>query len=140
MADSRPLRSLSSDLAKAVAVLRRRFGEGAVRLGVDDAELAEGVVAADRPTAPSAGMRNSGAEAPPRRATVWPTGIPALDTLTPLGGLPRGRLVLLSAGTPGATGRLTLLQALLADSSPTSGPDLRLVSWLGRRIALWRRP
>ncbi len=89
---------MPTPLSQALATLRRRHGDGVIRPG---ATL-------------------GGVEA-------WPTGIPALDhRLTP-GGLPLGRVSLLAAATPGASGRLTLLQALAAAASrerPTVYVDL----------------
>jgi recA bacterial DNA recombination protein len=83
----------SSGLAEAISALQRRYGATAVRRGGD-----------------------------PVPAEAWPTGLPVLDGLIPRGGLPVGRVTLLSdgerpAGGPGATGRLTLLQALLSIAS-----------------------
>lgn len=77
----------SSSLAEAISALQRRYGAAAVRRGGD-----------------------------PAPAGVWPTGMPVLDRLIPGGGLPQGRIAVLS-GTGVATGRLTLLQALLAAAS-----------------------
>lgn len=76
-------------LADTVAGLQRRYGSAAVRRGDE----------------PDGGER-----------TVWSTGIPALDRLAP-GGLPRARVTLLQAAQAGASGRLTLLQALAARAS-----------------------
>ncbi|HXA57889.1 MAG TPA: hypothetical protein VNW94_01890, partial [Streptosporangiaceae bacterium] len=83
----------SSSLAEAISALQRRYGATAVRRGGD-----------------------------PMPAEAWPTGLPVLDGLIPRGGLPVGRLTLLSDGErspggPGATGQLTLLQALVAIAS-----------------------
>lgn len=115
MAASLP-RPLPPGLLGAVSELRRRFGETAVHVGMGQAVGAfpegETVVPGEARTGGEPGK----AEAVPG-LPVWPTGIPALDGLTSLGGLPRGRLVLLVAGTSGATGRLTLLQALGAMAS-----------------------
>ncbi|HZS13393.1 MAG TPA: hypothetical protein VFC09_02235 [Candidatus Dormibacteraeota bacterium] len=81
----------SSDLAEAISALQRRYGSAAVRRGGD-----------------------------PTPAGVWPTGLPVLDRLLP-GGLPLGRITVVAgrpaAEAPAATGRLTLLQALLAGAS-----------------------
>ena len=78
---------MTTPLSQALAALRRRHGDDVIR----------------------AGDTLSGVEA-------WPTGLPILDhRLTP-GGLPVGRLSLLAAA-PGASGRLTLLQALAAAAS-----------------------
>jgi hypothetical protein len=78
---------MPTPLSEALATLRRRHGEAVIRSG----DALGGVEA-------------------------WPTGLPVLDhRLTP-GGLPVGRVSLLSAA-PGASGRLTLLQALVATAS-----------------------
>jgi recA bacterial DNA recombination protein len=72
-------------LATALTTLRRRYGPRALQRG----DVAEGV-------------------------ERWATGIPALDAVLP-GGLPRGRItVLAAASAQGPSGRLTLLQSLLA--------------------------
>jgi recA bacterial DNA recombination protein len=76
------------DVQEVVARLQRRFGAAAVRRGSD------------------------GSPAP-----AWSTGIPVLDGLTAAGGLPCGRLTLLTGDRSRATGRLTLLQALAARAS-----------------------
>lgn len=76
-------------LAAALATLKRRYGPKALRRG-----------------------------SPAEAASVWPTGVPAIDDVLVPGGLPRGRLTLLAAGTrAGPTGRLTLLQSLAALAS-----------------------
>ncbi|MBV8528547.1 MAG: hypothetical protein JOZ75_09550, partial [Candidatus Dormibacteraeota bacterium] len=73
-------------LDAALATLKRRYGPKALR-------------------------RGNAAEA----AAVWPTGVPAIDDVLAPGGLPRGRLTVLAAGTRGGpSGRLTLLQSLAA--------------------------
>jgi len=78
---------MPTPLSEALATLRRRHGEAVIRSG----DALGGVEA-------------------------WPTGLPVLDhRLTP-GGLPVGRVSLLAAA-PGASGRLTLLQALVAIAS-----------------------
>ena len=78
---------MSTPLSEALATLRRRHGDTVIRSG----DALGGVEA-------------------------WPTGLPVLDhRLTP-GGLPVGRVSLLAAA-PGASGRLTLLQALIAAAS-----------------------
>ena len=74
-------------LDAAIARLRRRYGAAALRRGGD-----------------------------PLPSTAWATGIPALDELCE-GGLPRGRITVLAAAQRGATGRLTILQALAATAS-----------------------
>ena len=75
-------------LDEAILRLRRRYGSSALRRGGD-----------------------------PMPAAAWPTGIPALDGLTTSGGLPCGRISVLAGEGRGATGRLTLLQALTAAAS-----------------------
>jgi len=78
---------MSTPLSEALATLRRRHGDAVIR----------------------SGDSLGGVEA-------WPTGLPILDhRLTP-GGLPVGRVSLLAAA-PGASGRLTLLQAQTAIAS-----------------------
>ena len=78
---------MPTPLSEALATLRRRHGDAVIR----------------------SGDSLGGIEA-------WPTGLPILDhRLTP-GGLPVGRVSLLAAA-PGASGRLTLLQALTAIAS-----------------------
>jgi hypothetical protein len=78
---------MPTPLSEALATLRRRHGDTVIRSG----DALGGVEA-------------------------WPTGLPILDhRLTP-GGLPVGRVSLLVAA-PGASGRLTLLQALIATAS-----------------------
>jgi hypothetical protein len=78
---------MPTPLSEALATLRRRHGETVIRSG----DALGGVEA-------------------------WPTGLPVLDhRLTP-GGLPVGRVSLLAAAS-GASGRLTLLQALVAIAS-----------------------
>jgi hypothetical protein len=78
---------MPTPLSEALATLRRRHGEAVIRSG----DALGGVEA-------------------------WPTGLPVLDhQLTP-GGLPVGRVSLLAAAS-GASGRLTLLQALVAVAS-----------------------
>lgn len=80
---------MSDSLAAALATLKRRYGPRALRRG----GLAE-------------------------TAEVWPTGVPAIDGVLAPGGLPRGRVTLLLAGTrSGPSGRLTLLQSLAALAS-----------------------
>lgn len=75
-------------LEEAIARIHRRHGAMALRRGGD-----------------------------PLPGTVWPSGIPTLDALTGIGGLPRGRLSVLAGMGAGATGRLTLLQALTSAAS-----------------------
>jgi hypothetical protein len=78
---------MSTPLSQALATLRRRHGEGVIRSG----DALGGVEA-------------------------WPTGLPILDQRLTPGGLPVGRISLLAAA-PGASGRLTLLQALTSAAS-----------------------
>ncbi len=79
---------MSTPLSQALAELRRRHGDGVIRPGGS----LDGVES-------------------------WATGLPSLDhRLTP-GGLPLGRVSLLTVGSPGTSGRLTLLQALTATAS-----------------------
>lgn len=75
-------------LDEAILRLRRRYGSSALRRGGD-----------------------------PMPSAAWSTGIPALDGLTTSGGLPCGRISVLAGEGRGATGRLTLLQALTAAAS-----------------------
>jgi len=79
-------------LAEAISGLQRRYGTQAVWRGGD-----------------------------PLAAGSWATGIPAVDEALAPGGLPVGRLTVLAGerrpGCLGASGRLTLLQALLAIAS-----------------------
>jgi len=77
-------------VADVVARLQRRYGPAAVRRG-SDAVTPE----------------------------VWATGIPVLDGILAGGGLPCGRLSVLTGERRRATGRLTLLQALAARASRT---------------------
>lgn len=84
--------STSGSLAEAISTLQRRYGAAAVRRGSD-----------------------------PMPPAAWATGVPAFDEVLAPGGLPVGRLTVLAGerrpGCLGATGRLTLLQALLATAS-----------------------
>jgi len=75
-------------LTEALSGLQRRFGPDALRRG-------EGAL----------------------RSGVWPSGLLALDGGVLPGGLPLGRLSILTGVGPGASGRLTLLQALVAQAS-----------------------
>jgi recA bacterial DNA recombination protein len=77
----------SSSLAEAISALQRRYGAAAVRRGGD-----------------------------PVASDVWPSGLPVLDRLVG-GGLPLGRIAVLAGQRATASGRLTLLQALLAVAS-----------------------
>jgi len=90
---------MMSDLSDAIATLRHRYGAAAVHLGGHD------------------------------RESTWPTGMPAIDERLTLGGLPPGRLTVLSAGHGGATGRLTILQALAAGASRSM--DVAYVDLMG---------
>jgi hypothetical protein len=76
-------------LSVAFTTLRRRYGPQALRRG----DLAETTL------------------------EPWATGVPVLDDVLLPGGLPRGRITLLAAGSTGATGRLTLLQSMAAAAS-----------------------
>lgn len=84
--------STTGSLAEAISALQRRYGAGAVRRGGD-----------------------------PLPAGTWATGVPAIDELLSPGGLPAGRISVVAgmarSGARGGTGRLTLLQALLAVAS-----------------------
>jgi hypothetical protein len=81
---------MSTPLSQALVTLRRRYGDAVIQSGDT--------------------LRRTGA--------VWPTGLPTLDSRLTAGGLPLGRLSLLAASpSPGASGRLTLLQALSAGAS-----------------------
>ena len=75
------------------------------------AETLEGAIEAIRVRFGSQALTRV-AELPP--AQPWPSGT-ALDGLTGIGGLPRGRLTLLTG--PGTCGKLTLALALLAQAS-----------------------
>ncbi len=77
-------------LADTVAGLQRRYGNAAVHRGPE----------------PDGGESGG-----------WLTAIPALDIRLSPGGLPRGRITILQAAQTGASGRLTLLQALAAQAS-----------------------
>jgi hypothetical protein len=79
---------MSTPLSQVLAELRRRHGDAVIRPGGS----------------------LSGIEA-------WPTGLPSFDRRLTPGGLPLGRVSLLTAASPGASGRLTLLQALTAIAS-----------------------
>jgi hypothetical protein len=81
---------MSTPLSQALATLRRRYGDAVIQSG----------------------------DTLSRTGSVWPTGLPTLDFRLTAGGLPLGRLSLLAASPPpGASGRLTLLQALSAAAS-----------------------
>src|SRR5579864_1899558 len=84
--------STTSSLAEAISALQRRYGSGAVRRGGD-----------------------------PLPAGTWATGVPTIDEVLAPGGLPVGRITVVAGasrpGCRGGSGRLTLLQALLAVAS-----------------------
>ena len=84
--------STTSSLAEAISALQRRYGSGAVRRGGD-----------------------------PLPAGAWSTGVPTIDEVLAPGGLPVGRITVVASahrpGCRGGSGRLTLLQALLAIAS-----------------------
>jgi len=75
-------------LDEAISLLHQRYGHDALRRGRD-----------------------------PVPGTVWPTGLPVFDDVLLPGGLPVGRATVLAGAAPGATGRLSLLQMLLATAS-----------------------
>ena len=80
---------MTESLAAALATLQRRYGPEALRRG-----------------------------SLPEASGVWPTGVPSIDGMLTPGGLPCGRVTLLAgAARSGATGRLSLLQALAATAS-----------------------
>ena len=80
---------MADSLSTALAALQRRFGPHAVHRG----ERQE-------------------------RAGAWPAGLPLLDGVLTPGGLPRGRVTVLAAGSPrGPSGRLTLVQWLTAQAT-----------------------
>jgi hypothetical protein len=79
---------MTDSLAAALTTLRRRFGPQALQRG-EPAEV----------------------------ASVWPTGVPVIDSALAPGGLPRGRVTVLAASGRGPSGRLTLLQSLAAVAS-----------------------
>lgn len=81
-------RSVPTRLEEAITRVRRRYGAVALRRGGE-----------------------------PLADAVWATGVPVLDALTGCGGLPRGRLSVVAAEGAGASGRLSLLQALTAAAS-----------------------
>jgi hypothetical protein len=53
----------------------------------------------------------------PEQAGTWSTAVPVLDGVLTPGGLPHGRVTLLAAAGRGPSGRLTLLQSLVALAS-----------------------
>ena len=79
---------MSDSLSAALATLRSRYGPQALRRG--------------------------GA---PEQAGTWSTAVSALDDVLTPGGLPHGRVTLLAAAGRGPSGRLTLLQSLVALAS-----------------------
>jgi recA bacterial DNA recombination protein len=79
---------MSDSLSAALATLRSRYGPQALRRGGS-----------------------------PEEAGAWSTAVPVLDDVLTPGGLPRGRVTLLAAAGRGPSGRLTLLQSLVALAS-----------------------
>ena len=79
---------MSDSLSAALAKLRSRYGPQALRRG---------------------GL--------PEEAGSWSTAVPVLDGVLTPGGLPHGRVTLLAAAGRGPSGRLTLLQSLVALAS-----------------------
>lgn len=79
---------MSTRLSEALATLRHRYGDAVVHRGDAAGET-----------------------------LGWPSGIPAIDGRLAPGGLPLGRLSLLTGSRRGPSGRLTLLQALAAAAS-----------------------
>jgi recA bacterial DNA recombination protein len=79
---------MSDSLSAALATLRSRYGPQALRRG----EM-------------------------PEQAGTWATAVPVLDGVLTPGGLPHGRVTLLAAAGRGPSGRLTLLQSLVALAS-----------------------
>lgn len=79
---------MPDSLSAALATLRSRYGPQALRRG---------------------GM--------PEQAGTWSTAVPVLDGVLTPGGLPHGRVTLLAAAGRGPSGRLTLLQSLVALAS-----------------------
>ena len=73
------------------------------------------------------------AELPPTRP--WSSETP-LDVLTGIGGMPQGRLTLLTGS--GTCGKLTLAHALLARATHAFAHAV-VVSWKLRRCWAWRR-
>jgi len=86
--------STPRSLAEALSLLKDRYGPGALRRGSD-----------------------------PLAAAVWPSGLPMLVSQLLAGGLPVGRVTVIAGQRPagaageGATGRLSLIQILLALAS-----------------------
>jgi recA bacterial DNA recombination protein len=79
---------MPDSLSAALATLRSRYGPQALRRGGSTEE-------------PGA----------------WSTAVPVIDGVLTPGGLPRGRITLLAAAGRGPSGRLTLLQSLVALAS-----------------------
>ena len=79
---------MPDSLSAALATLRTRYGPQALRRG---------------------GL--------PEEAGTWSTAVPVLDDVLTPGGLPHGRVTLLAAAGRGPSGRLTLLQSLVALAS-----------------------
>lgn len=79
---------MPDSLSAALATLRSRYGPQALRRG-----------------------------GTPEQAGAWSTAVPVLDEVLTPGGLPNGRVTLLAAAGRGPSGRLTLLQSLVALAS-----------------------
>jgi len=79
---------MPDSLSAALATLRSRYGPQALRRG---------------------GLTEE--------AGAWSTAVPVIDGVLTPGGLPRGRITLLAAAGRGPSGRLTLLQSLVALAS-----------------------
>jgi hypothetical protein len=79
---------MPDSLSAALATLRSRYGPQALRQGGS-----------------------------PEEPGTWPTLVPVLDGVLTPGGLPRGRVTVLAAAGRGPSGRLTLLQSLVALAS-----------------------
>ena len=79
---------MPDSLSAALATLRSRYGPQALRRGGS-----------------------------PEEAGAWSTTVPVLDEVLTPGGIPRGRITLLAAAGRGPSGRLTLLQSLVALAS-----------------------
>ena len=79
---------MPDSLSAALATLRSRYGPQALRRG---------------------GLTEE--------AGTWSTAVPVIDDVLTPGGLPHGRVTLLAAAGRGPSGRLTLLQSLVALAS-----------------------
>ena len=75
-------------LDEAISLLHERYGHAALHRGGD-----------------------------PVSGSVWSTGMPVFDEVLLPGGLPVGRVTVIAGAAPRATGRLSLLQTLLATAS-----------------------